>query len=202
VETKKIKEKKVKPKYNLFQNTAYMFKNIWDSGQKMLAISAIIRIPVSVILTVIALYTPMIILNRLEFSDTMQQLISVITALLIVTMFFNLINNYIGAKHGMMEHRMVGYYLMLQNKKHLEVDYEHLEDPKFQDVNSKASEGMQSNHTPAPYAAAEQFRKSDYQPALIYIFRGSNINAEPVDFAAALRDCFDKLCYDEIHTKV
>ena len=147
--TKKVKEKKEKPKYNLFQNTAYAFKNIWDSGQKMIVVAEIAKIPVSIILTIIGLYTPKIILDRLEFSDTMQEMIAVIVALLAVTMVFNLINNYIGAKQNMLEHRMIGYYLMLGNKKYLETDYEHLEEPKFQDICGKSSEGMSNNHTPA-----------------------------------------------------
>ena len=146
---KKAKEEKKKPKYNLFQNTAYAFFNIWESGQKMIVVAEIAKIPISIILTIIGLYTPKIILDRLEFSDTMQEMIAVITALLAVTMFFNLMNNYISAKQGMLEHRMIGYYTMISNQKYLEVDYEHLEDPKFQDICGKAEEGMQNNHTPA-----------------------------------------------------
>ena len=147
--TKKTKEKKEKLKYNLFQNTAYAFKNIWDSGQKMIVAAEIAKIPICIMLTVIGLYTPKIILDRLEFSDTMQQMIAVIVALGAVTMFFNLINNYITAKQGMLEHRMIGHYTLLGNKKRIEADYEHLEDPKFQDISRKAGEGMNNNHTPA-----------------------------------------------------
>ena len=146
---KKLKEKKIKPKYNIFQNIAYTLKNIWDSGQKMLAVSALARIPISIILTVIALYTPKIILDRLTFSETMQQMIAAITALLAVTMLFNLINNYIGAKHGMMEHRMIFYYLKRNFRKYLDTDYENLENPKFQDINEKAGQGTGNNHTAA-----------------------------------------------------
>ena len=142
----KIKEK---PKYNVLQNTVYAFKNIWESGQKMLTAAAVARIPVSVSLTVIALYTPAIILDRLEFADSLQQMIAVITALLALTMAFNLINDYIGVKSGMLEFRMIGYYSMLKFRKHLSVDYEHLENPKFQDINAKASQGMMSNHSEA-----------------------------------------------------
>ena len=146
---KKDKEKKEKPKYNLFQNTAYCLKNIWNSGQKMLVISVIGGIPIAILLTIIGLYTPKIILDRIEFSSTMQEMIAVITALLALTMFINLINNYIQAKRNMAEHRILFYYIIRANKKYLEADYEHIEDPKFQDVNAKAGEGYQNNHSAA-----------------------------------------------------
>ncbi|MCL2159754.1 MAG: ABC transporter ATP-binding protein/permease [Oscillospiraceae bacterium] len=147
---KKIeKEKKPKPKYNIFQNTAYAFSNIWASGQKMLVASAIARIPISLILSVIALYTPKIILDGLEFSETMQKMIAIVTALLAVTMLFDLVNTYIGAKHGMTEHRMIFYFLQRNFRKQLDTDYENLENPKFQDINEKAGEGTWSNHTAA-----------------------------------------------------
>ena len=147
--TKKAKEKKEKPKYNLFQNTAYAFFNIWEIGQKMIVVAAIVRIPVSVILSAIALYTPKIILDRLEFSDTMKEMIAVITALLAVTMVFSLIENYVTAKRSTTDRRMACHYQLRQNLKYLDLDYECLEEPKFQNIYSKAGEATLSNHTPA-----------------------------------------------------
>ena len=146
---KKDKEKKVKPKYNLFQNTVYCFKNIWESGHKMLVVSAIGKVPIAMILMVIGLYTPKIILDRIEFSTTMQEMIAVITALLALTMFINLISTYVESKSGMMANRMTLYYIVRTNKKLLEADYEHIEDPTFQDINAKAGEGMSNNHSAA-----------------------------------------------------
>lgn len=145
----KIKEKKKKPKYNIFQNTAYALKNIWASGQKMIAFAAVARIPIAIILSVIALYTPKIILDSLEFSDTMQQMIAVIIAVLAVTMLFNLIDTFIGVKRTGFDLRLSGYFHMKQYKKYLDVDYEALENPKFQDINAKAGEAMSNNHTHA-----------------------------------------------------
>ena len=71
------KKRKEKPKYNIFQNTVYAFKNIWKNGQKGHVIAAAVKIPINFIVTVITLYTPVIILNRLEFSDNIQQIITV-----------------------------------------------------------------------------------------------------------------------------
>ena len=93
----KIKEK---PKYNVFKNTAYSFKNIWQNGQQSHVIAAAVKIPASFILSLIALYTPKFILDRLEFSDNIQQVIIMIAALLTGTMVFELINNFIDAKNS------------------------------------------------------------------------------------------------------
>ena len=107
---KNKKEKKEKPKYNIFQNTVYTFKNIWESGQKSLVIAEIIKIPVSFFISCIALYTPKIILDRLEFSENIKQIIAVIAALLIGTMFFELLYNFVESKEWSFYHRMWGYY--------------------------------------------------------------------------------------------
>jgi ABC-type multidrug transport system, ATPase and permease components len=142
---KKVKDKKEKPKYNMFQNTAYGLKNIWDSGQKMLAVTTIVQIPIAIMLTVIGLYTSPIILNRLEFSNTTQQMVAVIIALLAGKMIFELINNFTGAKQSLILFRIQGYYTKLRNQKFLDVDYECLEDPKFQDISEKASAATNGN---------------------------------------------------------
>jgi len=146
---KNKKEKKEKPKYNIFQNTVYTFKNIWESGQKSLVIAEIIKIPVSFFISCIALYTPKIILDRLEFSENIKQIIAVIAALLIGTMFFELLYNFVESKEWSSYHRMWGYYNRHIYKKYLDADYELLEDPKFQDKNMTAGQVCESYFTPA-----------------------------------------------------
>jgi ABC-type multidrug transport system fused ATPase/permease subunit len=137
------KKRKKKPIYSVIQNTVYVFKNIWENGQKSLAISTLARIPVSIILSVIALYMPKIIVDRLEFSESIQQMIAVVTVLLVGTMMFELLNNLIEAKEWSLGARMCGYYNRHIYQKYLNADYGHFEDPKFQNISKKAREACQ-----------------------------------------------------------
>ncbi len=138
-----------KVKYNVFQNTNYAFKNIWRSGQKTLVVSILAKIPVSFILSVIALYTPTIILNKLELSDTLQQIIAVIISLLMISMAFELINNFIEAKSVSFTQKIWAFYNRRMYEKYLDADYEYYDDPQFQDINNKARQACVNVHTPA-----------------------------------------------------
>jgi ABC-type multidrug transport system fused ATPase/permease subunit len=144
-----LKTKKEKPKYNVFQNTIYAFKNIWQSGQKSLAAAAAVKVPVNFILEVIALYTPKIILDRLEFSESMQVMIAVIAALLIGTMVFELVNNFVESREWSSYHKMWGYYNRNIYIKYLDADYETLENPRFRDMHQTAWQVCESYFTPA-----------------------------------------------------
>ena len=143
---KKVKEK---PKYNIFQNTAYVFKNIWQNGQKSHVIATAAKIPINFIVTVIALYTPTIILNRLEFSDNIRQIIAVIAALLVITMIFDLADNFMDAKNSFtLAYKMWAYYSRKRYQKYLDADYELLENPEFQDKNSRVGQICESDRAP------------------------------------------------------
>lgn len=141
-----LKDKKLK--YNVLQNTIYAFKNILQSGYKKLAVSVIAKIPVSFALSVIALYMPKTILDRLEFSENIQQIIAVIATLILVNMIFSLLDNFIEGKATVvLNYRMWGYYFRLRHEKYLDADYELLDNPKFQDLKSKADEVCKGNRS-------------------------------------------------------
>ena len=138
-----------KPKYNIFQNTVYAFKNIWKNGQKSHVIVTAAKIPINFIVTVIALYTPTIILNRLEFSENIQQIIAVIAVLLIAAMVFDIADNFMDAKNSFtLAYKIWAYYSRKRYQKYLETDYELLEDPEFQDKNAKIGQICESDHAP------------------------------------------------------
>ena len=143
------KKRKEKYKYNIFQNTVYAFKNIWKNGQKSHVIAAAAKIPINFIVTVITLYTPVIILNKLEFSDNVQQIIAVIAALLFAAMIFDLADNFMDAKNSFtIAYKVWAYYSRLRYEKYLDADYELLENPEFQDKNSRMGQICESDRYP------------------------------------------------------
>ena len=140
---------KEKPKYNIWQNTAYAFKNIWQNGQKSHVIGAAAKIPTNFAVTVIALYTPKIILDRLEFSESIQRIIAAIIALLCATMIFDLADNFVDAKNSFtLAYKIWAYYSRKRYQKYLDADYELLENPDFQDKNSRVGMICESDRAP------------------------------------------------------
>lgn len=91
------KEKKRKPKYGMLSCVAYMYKLMWKY-EKSLVFTAIGKVPVDLVVSVLALYTPSIILRMLETSDTFSAVALVIIGLLLAGMLSALAGSLISAK--------------------------------------------------------------------------------------------------------
>ena len=91
---KKKKEPKRKPKYGLFSCVGYIYKLMWEY-ERSLAFTAVLTVPVSLILSAIGLYTSPAILRVLETSATFSYIALVIVGLLVAKLVFDLANNVI-----------------------------------------------------------------------------------------------------------
>ena len=91
------KEKKRKPKYGMLSCVAYMYKLMWKY-EKSLVFTAIGKVPVDLVVSVLALYTPSIILRMLETSDTFSAVALVIIGLVLAGMLSALAGSLISAK--------------------------------------------------------------------------------------------------------
>lgn len=96
----KNKEPKRKPKYNMLSCLKWMSKRLWE-WDKSIAVSAVLVIPLAVVLYWLNIYTPSIVLDRLQTSDTFAAVVYTILALLLSTLGFRLIKNYIDLKRQM-----------------------------------------------------------------------------------------------------
>ncbi len=94
---KKKKEPKRKPKYRMFSSLKWMGKLLWK-WEKTIAVSAVLVIPITVVLYWLNIYTPSIVLDRLQTSDTFAIVVYTILALLLSTLGFRMIKNYIDIK--------------------------------------------------------------------------------------------------------
>lgn len=86
------KEPKRKPKYGLFSCVGYIYKLMWEY-ERSLTFTAVLTVPVSLILSAIGLYTSPAILRVLETSDTFSYIALVIVGLLGAKLVFDLTAN-------------------------------------------------------------------------------------------------------------
>ena len=96
----KPKEPKRKPKYGMFSCLKWMGKLLWK-WEKTIAVSAVLVIPLAVALYWLNTYTPSIVLDRLQTSDTFATVVYTILALLLSTLGFRMIKNYVDIKRGL-----------------------------------------------------------------------------------------------------
>lgn len=160
---------KIKPKYTLLQNLIYYFKILRQNKSKVIYMVAM-GIPFGVLGTVLSMYTPKIILDRLEFSDIFTEIAFVIVGIFAVKLLNDLINNGIDAQKQLYDCDTWSYFNDLYEKKRLSIDYEYLEDPNVQVMSKKANEAVKHNHT---MTATLPSRLSDFVINIIcFIFFG------------------------------
>ncbi|HIU29765.1 MAG TPA: hypothetical protein IAD50_05655 [Candidatus Egerieisoma faecipullorum] len=101
------KDLKKKPKYTLWQNLVYYFKILRQFNSKVIYMVAV-GIPFSVLATLLSMYTPKIILDRLEFSNTFTKIAFIIVGIFAVKLINDLINNGIDAQKQLYECFILG----------------------------------------------------------------------------------------------
>ncbi len=97
---KKQKEPKRQPKYGMFSCLKWMGKLLWK-WEKTIAVSAVLVIPLAVALYWLNTYTPSIVLDRLQTSETFATVVYTILALLLSALGFRMIKNYVDIKRSL-----------------------------------------------------------------------------------------------------
>lgn len=140
------KEPNKKPRYTLLQNLVYYFEILRQFNSKVIYMVAV-GIPFSVLATLLSVYTPKIILDRLEFSNTFTEIAFIIVGIFVVKLLNDLVNNGIDAQKQLYDCDTFSYFEIMYEKKRLSIDYEYLEDPNVQVMSSKAKQAVKHNHT-------------------------------------------------------
>ena len=143
---KSKKDPERKPKYSLFQNLIYYFGILRKFKSKVIFM-VFIGIPFAILATVISMYTPKIILDRLQLSDSFGKIALVIICIFVSKLLIDLINNKIDSQKKTYDLDVFSYFSVMCEKKNLSLDYEYLEDPNTQTIASKAKNAIVSNHT-------------------------------------------------------
>lgn len=139
---------KQKTGYSLGSNLLYYYRVLRQNKSKVIPM-VFAGIPATVLSTVIATYTPKLILDRLELSDVFEQIAYVIVAILLTTLLINLVRNWADSKKDFYTLETCNYLSARYLDKLLSIDYANHEDPKVQVVKQKAHSAVENNHTAA-----------------------------------------------------
>lgn len=138
-------EPKRKPKYGMLSCVGYIYGLLWRT-ERSLAFAGILTVPLSLIVTAIALYTPSMILRSLEESNAFQAVALIIIGLIIARLLFDLCNNIINVRIDNSEYyvnmRMMYINLCSKCNRDWYLDY----DPEVQKMNERAWQAISNNH--------------------------------------------------------
>ena len=135
---KKKKDPKRKPKYGMFSCLKWMGKLLWK-WEKTIAVSAVLVVPIAVALYWLNTYTPSIVLERLQTSDTFAIVIYTILALLLSTLGFRMIKNYIDIKRQLSSDYLSLRLYHILSESFLSKDYYLHFDEEYQEKSKRAN---------------------------------------------------------------
>ena len=142
---KQKKEPKRKPKYGLFSCVGYIYKLMWEY-ERSLVFTAVLTVPVSLILSAIGLYTSPIILRVLETSDTFSYIALVIVGLLGAKLVFDLAANLIRQKIQLSEGQLDMRIMYMLSVARRDFDWYLEYDPEVHIKKMRADESWKGAH--------------------------------------------------------
>ena len=142
---KKKKEKALKPKYNLWQNSAWMISTAWRYKEKKVLVIALAQVFFYVINTLIGLYITPTVLKKVEIHAPIWEIVGVIAAFAGGMMLVNALSAYINqnALYGKVTVRSV--IISLLNKKASNTSYPNIGEEKYKELETKSNESTGSN---------------------------------------------------------
>lgn len=147
VKAKQFKEKPPKPKYNMWQNSAYMIKTAWRVREKKVLLICLAIALLTVALNLIETFVVPVILSEIESSAPIQELVIVIVAFTAGLILVSAAKSYAesNAMYGRLTVRTE--IIAALNNKAMTTSYSNLGDDKFTKLQAKAFECSCSNAT-------------------------------------------------------
>ena len=93
----KAKNKKTKPKYNVFQNIWFMISLAWRQKEKKVIFTMVLLVLLGVSLNLINLYIAPTILNAIETKVSFSELIITILVFITALTLTNALNSYVNS---------------------------------------------------------------------------------------------------------
>ena len=145
IKKKTEKEKSPKPKYNMGQNSWFMIKLAWTSGEKKVIVLSLLSALTAVALNLINLYVSPTILSVVERRASVSELIWTIVVFVLALMFVSAASAYVNANtlYGRISVRCE--LITLLNKKAATTSYPNLFDDKFKKLQAKSQQATSSN---------------------------------------------------------
>ncbi len=138
-------KKKQKPRYNMWQNTAYMISLAWREKEKKVLVLVLLSAVFAVGNSLVNLYVTPSILSAVENKVPLSELITIILVFVGLMMLCAAASSYIGANtiYGRVQVRCA--IITALNRKAATTSYPNVGDEKFKKLCTKASEATCSN---------------------------------------------------------
>ena len=139
------KEKAPKPKYNMAQNSWFMIKLAWTSGEKKVILLSLLSALFSVTLNLINLYVSPTILSVVERQASVTELIVTIVVFVAALMLVSAASSYVNTNtlYGRISVRCE--IINLLNRKMATTSYQNISDERFKTLKIKVQETIGSN---------------------------------------------------------
>ena len=143
------KEKAPKPKYNMAQNSWFMIKLAWTTGEKKVIVLSLLSAFTAVALNLINLYVSPAILSVVERKASVTELIVTIVVFVVALMLVSAASSYVNTNtiYGRISTRCE--IIARLQKKAATTSYPNLFDDKFKKLKMKAQEAIGSNRAAA-----------------------------------------------------
>lgn len=139
------KEKKDKPKYNMWQNVAYMLSLAWREKEKKVFVLSFLFAVFSVGSSLLNLYVTPSILSAVERKAPLSELIIIILVFTGLLMLCSAVSSYIGENLLFGRIQVRSSIIAALNRKAATTSYPNLGDETFKKLTAKASEATCSN---------------------------------------------------------
>ncbi len=139
------KEKAPKPKYNMAQNSWFMIKLAWTSGEKKVIVLSLLSALFAVALNLINLYVAPTILSVVERQASVKELIVTIAVFVAALMLVSAASSYVNTNtlYGRISVRCE--IINLLNRKMATTSYQNISDERFKTLKIKVQETIGSN---------------------------------------------------------
>lgn len=139
------KEKTPKPKYNMGQNSWYMIKLAWTSGEKKVIVLSLLSALLAVAMNLINLYVSPTILSVVERKAPVPELMGTITFFVLALMLVSAAAEYVNENtlYGRVSVRCE--IIALLNKKAATTSYPNIFEERFKKLGAKSQEAINSN---------------------------------------------------------
>lgn len=135
-----------KPKYGMLSCVRYVYRLLWDT-ERGLVLAGIFTIPLSLVLSALALYTPSVILAALETSEHFSYIALVIVGVSLTKLLFELVQNIISAKTEYAQYRVSNQMMYLWQWKRRDRDWNHEFNPDVQKSDERSKKAFQNANT-------------------------------------------------------
>ncbi|MFR3483411.1 MAG: hypothetical protein ACLTXL_07910 [Clostridia bacterium] len=143
------KEKDPKPKYNMGQNSWFMIKLAWTSGEKKVLVLSLLSAILAVALNLVNLYVSPAILSAVERHAPVADLLLTIVGFVLGIMLVSAASTYVNANtlYGRISVRCE--ILNLLNRKAATTSYPNVDDDRYRKLLTKSSECINTNQAAA-----------------------------------------------------